>query len=274
MKKDVVIIVGFDRPEYMEVCLDLLLKADGFGDLKVYFSLDFGYSRKNKSVIDQRMKGRDYTYIHNNGSRFRHMKQSYNVLESYRIAAEEAKEFVFLIEDDIFCGKSFFTSHYELHKKYPDLFCSTACWLQNEKELQTLDMSYAKTTKSVYQSLGVCFRKVVLKQLVLPHANTNYYRHSGKYLGNMFPEHFLKDTFSEQDGLIRRVHDTSGLAIGYPNYPRAYHAGIWGYHRRGENTKGWTHEQKVQFIYDTCFSHVKMQKYNQYNDVFITDLSV
>ena len=274
MKKDVVIIVGFDRPEYMEVTLSILKKTDRFNEMKYLFALDYGYSKKNIDVIERIMKGQDYEYIFNNGSRFGIMKQSYNILESYRKAVTEAKEFVFLIEDDIFCAKSFFTAHYEIHQKYPDLFCSTVCWLQNEKKLQTLDLSYAKTTKSVYQSLGVCFRKDVLKNMVLPHANPNYYRLSEKYLYKEFKNHFLKDNFSEQDGLIRRVHDTSGLAIGYPNYPRAFHAGIWGYHRRGENINKWSHEQKVEFIYETCFSNSKMQKYNQYNDVFITDLSV
>jgi hypothetical protein len=84
----------------------------------------------------------------------------------------------------------------------------------------------------------------------------------------------LDEIYCEQDGLIRRIHDQSGLEIGFPHYPRAFHAGIWGYHRKGENTRGWTHEMKVQFILDTCFSQHKMQKYNDFNDVFVTRLDV
>jgi hypothetical protein len=270
--KNIAVIAGYDRPEYMEVTLTLLRECNGAKDLHYVFALDYGYHKKNKEVIDRLFQGFSYEYLHNNGTKYRFMKQSFNVLQSYLYAASTADEFIFLIEDDIFCAKSFFEVHYKLHEK--EIFCSTACMLQNKPELHGLNISgHAFTKESVYQSLGVCFRKKIIQEHVSPHVNDSYFINPRVYLKKTFDSH-LNNDYCEQDGLIRRIHDESGLEIGFPSYPRAYHAGIWGYHRQGEKVRSWTHEQKVKFIMDTCFSQSKMQKYNQYNDVFVTDLSV
>ena len=89
-----------------------------------------------------------------------------------------------------------------------------------------------------------------------------------------FANHFLNTIYSEQDGLIRRIIDYSKLAIAYPDYPRCYHAGIWSYHRNGENMQNKSLSEKIEFILSTCFDAERMEKYNIYNDVFISDLSV
>jgi hypothetical protein len=283
--KDIVIIPAFNRPEYLYHTLKLIKKADLHDTLKYLLAVDYGYSQKCIEVINELMAGYDFEIMYNNGSRFNEMKQSYNILSAYNKAANEAKQHVFLIEDDIFIGKSFFKTHYDIQAKHPDLFCSIVSKLHNYDYItpgksQTLDPFTCQTSNdSAYQSWGVCFNKGILLKYVLPHAFINgtpslYFHNSRRYMQTNFPTHFLGTNYTEQDGLIRRIRDNSQIHIGYPDYPRCYHAGIWSYHRLGEKVNGWTFQKKVDFITETCFNHDKMQKYNEYNDVFIADLEV
>jgi len=271
MHSDVVVVPCFDRPEYLYVCIEMIKLSDHHDEHLFLFALDKGFDADNMHIIEQ--SGLRYEVVCNNGTRYRHMKQSYNVLEAYRVACELSAKYVYLIEDDIFIAKSFFTMHRRAQAMNP--FCSIAAHLQNAKHLHTLHPStIGLTTESVYQSWGVCWNKEILQKYVLPHANGRYYREGGRYLAKRFPWHFLGRSYGEQDGLIRRVHDDSGKSIAFFDYPRAFHAGIWGYHRQGERVKGWDLEKKISFIKSTCFSHEKMQKYNEFNDVFISDLTV
>lgn len=285
MNKDICIIPVFNRPEYLYYTLHLIREARDHSTLKYVFAVDYGHSPRCISVIHEIMNGLDYELMHNDGSRFREMKQSFNLLSAYRKAATESGRLVYLIEDDIFIGKSFFTAHRQIHDKCHDIFCSIASKLHNYNFItkgkeQTLDpFTYQTATDSVYQSLGVCFHKDVLLNHVLPHAfngnsMTMYFTNSRRYMQNNFPKHFLGTNFTEQDGLLRRICDTLKMPIAYPDYPRCYHAGIWSYHRFGENVQSWNYEKRLQFIRSTCFDADKMQKYNEYNDVFIADLSI
>jgi hypothetical protein len=276
--KDIVIIPAFNRPEYLFVTLSLLKECNRAKEMKYLFALDAGFTHKTFEVIKDLMHGWDYEIMYNNGIKYGAMKQSYNLLTAYTKAAAEAKEYVFLVEDDIFCGRSFFTSHYQIHAKHPDIFCSIGSKLHNQHFMhkpQTLNVSTCQTDiSSIYQSWGVCFHKDIINMYIREHANLQYYTSPSKYMLKNFPNHFLKSTFTEQDGLLRRIADTSGLAIGYPDYPRCYHAGIWSYHRQGENVRAWGFEKRLKYIIDNCFDMNKMMKHNEFGDVFVADLKV
>ena len=248
--------------------------------MKYLFSLDAGYTQRTHEVIRTEMFGWDYEIMRNNGTKYGFMKQSYNLLSAYMKAAAEAREYVFLVEDDIFCGRSFFTAHYQIHAKHPDLFCSIGSRLNNVLNItkgkeQTMNPTTCQaSTDSIYQSLGVCFHKDILNMYVREHVNAQYYVNPSHYVRQHFSGHFLAGNFTEQDGLIRRIADTSGLSIGYPDYPRCYHAGIWSYHRMGVNVRAWGFEKRLQYIIDNCFDADKMIKHNEFGDVFVADLKV
>lgn len=281
MAKNVCIIPAYNRPEYLFVTVELLKNIKMAKDIHYVFALDMGYSKKCEEIVHDKMKGfASYEILHNNGLKYGASKQSFNLLESYRHACKITDKYVFLVEDDIFCGQTFFTTHIAIHEREPDLFCTIGSKLHNYnfiskgKEQTMNKTTYQTSNDSIYQSWGVCFRKEVLQKYILPHATPQFYSSPNKYCQQHFPKHFLKGSFTEQDGLIRRCCDTSGLKVGYPDYPRCYHAGIWSYHRLGEKTYNWTYTRKLQFILDTCFDAKKMEKYNEFNDVFVADLKV
>lgn len=280
MNKDVCIIPVFNRPEYLFVTLNYIKAAKGSKDLFYLFAVDFGYNKKCIQVINEVLPDHEKELMYNNGSKYGNSKQSFNLLEAYKRACQLTKRFVFLVEDDIFCSRSFFTSHYQIHAKHPDIFCSIGSKLHNHDHIpQGKDQTMNKTTcntavGSLYQSLGVCFNKDVLNKYILPHANANFYTSPAAYLKRAFPNHWLNTSFTEQDGLIRRCLDTSKLAVGYPDYPRCYHAGVWSYHRFDVKVHGWTYERKIAYILDVCHSQEKMKQFDKYGDVFVSDLTV
>jgi len=120
---------------------------------------------------------------------------------------------------------------------------------------------------SVYQSWGVCFNKDVLINHVLPHAFRDgnpslYFINAKRFMQMTFPDHFLGLNYTEQDGLLRRIRDKLQMPIGYPDYPRCYHAGIWSYHRQGEKVSSWSYQRKRDFIMATCFDAERMKPYD------------
>lgn len=278
--KDVVIIPAYTRPEYLFVSLTLLLKCKEAPEHHFIIALDQGYSKKCEDVAKQLLNGYSYEFLYNDGSRFRSMKQSYNLLYSYKYAATKTDGLIYLVEDDIFCGLNFFNCHRKLHAKHPDIFCSIASRLNNhttisEHKKQTLDIFTSQTnTESVYQSLGVCFKADVIRNYIVPHIQPLYFTNPSRYCQENFKKHFLKGTFTEQDGLIRRIADTSKKCIAYPDYPRCYHAGIYGYHRIEKKFLSMNFEQRIQAIIDICFDEKKMMQYNQFNDVFVANVNV
>ena len=281
MNKDVVVIPVFNRPEYLFVILSLIRKIPEHADLYYFFAVDNGYNPNCIRVIEQLMEGVEYEIYKTPATKYRHGKQSYNVLNAYCKAAEIAKQYVFLIEDDIFCGLDFFKAHYQMQAKHPDAFCSIASRLNNhdyisKDMIQDMNPATCKATHdSNYQSWGVCFNKQVIIDLIKPHCINRYFADPQHYVRLAWPKHFLSAGFCEQDGLIRRIADTSGRPTVYPDYPRCYHAGVWSYHRFDfKQVHRMNIEQRIQWIIDNCFDSEKMAKFNQYNDVFVADLAV
>jgi hypothetical protein len=211
---------------------------------------------------------------------YKSMKQSYNVLNGYLVAAGMADNYVFMIEDDIFPGHDFFRCHYNLQELERGLFCSIATRNQNTRHYSgniaqsDNQFTYKVTSQPVYQSLGVCFNKEVVKQLIAPHAQSaQYYKNPRPYCLTHFKSSIGAD-FVEQDGLIRRIHERTKMPIAYPDYPRAYHAGLYGYHRLIEDVRMRSLDKRISWIMDTCFDARKMKPYDQHNDSQPCDLSV
>jgi len=275
MNKDIVIIPVFNRPEYLLVCLQLLKANLEAKEHLFLFACDSGHDKNNERVIEAEMKGFDYKVIFNNGNKYREMKQSYNLLKAYEFALTLTDGLIYMVEDDIFCSVSFFKTHRKIHTCEPDIFCVTANFLNNDKKLQTMNLeTYQTSDKSIYQSLGVSFKANIIRDYILPHINTMYFISPSKYIKQYFAKHWLSSTYSEQDGLIRRIADLSKLGIAFPDYPRCYHAGIYGYHRVMPKIHKKTLQEKLSFIIETCFDVEKMEQFNQFDDVFVSDINI
>ena len=124
---DIVIIPAFSRPEFLHYCLDQITKADESDTVEIVVFLDKGFDPQNINIIKQYQKKLKVHEFHQtphqrkDGARVvnynKLTKQSRNVMCGLISGAEASDNLVFLIEDDIFIGKDFFTMHRAIHNQ-------------------------------------------------------------------------------------------------------------------------------------------------------------
>lgn len=261
MNKDICIIVAWQRAEFLQLCLELVMRCDDADKLFYVFALDEGHDILNYELIKQFPF--ENTMLTMGKSGYKLGKQSYNVLNSMLAAANQTKELVYYVEEDIFIGKDFFTFHKDLHEKEPDIFCSvgTKCNNTNWQTIADQDAYYLSPNPD-YQSWGSCFKKDMLNKYIKPHFVENYFNDPAGYC-RRFKDSIIGHFFCEQDGLIRRIKekDAPELKIAYPHVPRGYHAGFYGYNRQQKKLK--THKDRVELLRKVCFNKELMRKHSK-----------
>ena len=100
---NVIAVTAWRRPEFLSVYLDQLKKNLELPEYVVHFFVDVGYHPDTDLVID---RFRDYHGSDKVKVTYRDQKLSacpaaYNIMDSYRVAAEYASEYVLLGEEDI-----------------------------------------------------------------------------------------------------------------------------------------------------------------------------
>lgn len=227
--KSIVIIPCWRRPEFLGACLNLIRWADLSGTYHYLFAIDRRADPLNEKIIAG-FPG-EKTVIRNtamfNGN-------SANLIKAYKWAYGQSEELVFLIEEDIFIAKDFFLYHEQVHHEFSPFFV-TAC--RNQMDLkQTGDNPAGLFSYGKYQSLGVSFRRESLLQII-EHDTREYYSNRSGYLKKLFPQSQFGTQNTEQDGLINRIMERDNLTGIYPEIPRAFHAGFYGYNRQGSRLR-------------------------------------
>ncbi|MFB7858890.1 hypothetical protein [Rhodococcus qingshengii] len=235
--KEMVLVTGWSRPDFLEACLRRLEIADD-GEPRFVISLDRGHSRDVSDVAmawSRRMGGRATVLK----PRHPYNGNSFNVLSGYRFMMRNRADLLYLVEDDVMVGRDFFSFHRAAHEVSPKCLSVSAC--RNQQFPLGADPYPVDDTRVYehlsYQSLGVSFRREVMDR-VLPHARPAYFRDPIGYCKMVFPGSAIPAPNAEQDGLIHRVGERDGLPSVYPCSPRAYHAGFVGYHRGGRPLVG------------------------------------
>jgi hypothetical protein len=265
-EKDVVVLPCWRRPEFLWHCLDNLTRADGIGGVHVLFRPDTGFSPENLEVIDSfAARLSSFEIDLPQPCPFRRTKQSGNLLLGYLRAAAEAKQYVFLLEEDVMVGRDYFRWHRAAHAAAGPLFCSIAVKNPN-RTLRLPDEAegYYLSTGD-YCSSGVCFDKHVVRTMIAPHVNMAYFRRPKKYLRRHFPASAVGLGFVEQDGLLRRIQEQSKYPIAYPCVPRAFDAGFYGYNRPGGI--GGSIRDRIKRLANTIYNPAAMR--NAVNPEFI-----
>lgn len=234
--RDVLIIPCWRRPEFLWHCLDNLRRAEGIGDLHVLFRPDRGYDPRVLDVIDEfGPQLGSYEIDVPPHCPYRRGKQSANVLGGYLLAASRTRRYVFMVEEDVMVARDFLRWHYAVQAAQPQLFCSIATRNTNRAVPEAADPEAYYVTTLDYCSLGVCFERSVIVRRIAPHVRSEYFEDPGAYCRQHWGGSQVGAGYVEQDGLIRRIQEEQGprRPIAYPFRPRAFHAGFFGYRRRG-----------------------------------------
>jgi hypothetical protein len=237
MSRDILIIPTYSRPEMLWACLEHVAKCAEAQDLDIRIAVDAHLGQPMPPLheisevvglfpqLSLKLQVRGAHPYHGN---------SYNVMESYKDAADQRPLFCFMLEDDVMPEPDFFAWHYRAQRN--KVFCSVG--VQNTR-------SGAVVSASDYASLGVCFPYDSLK-LVAAHARHEYYSDMRGYCVRTFGPEFAKEDV-EQDGLILRIMGAhNGLSV-WPMETKARHIGWYGYHRPGNRPKG-TLQQRYEQV--------------------------
>jgi len=249
MNHDLVIIPTYYRPEFLYLCLERIMRNPG-ADRELWLvqdrhTNDFPqYAQEeeetelvvsifNKNLNLRRIVRRPHDYPGN----------SYNIMEAYKAAYKTKARFVYLIEEDVLVTEDFFRWH-ETVQGQGDYFCSIGYRCIRNPQVEHVDdpMGYLECGND-YASIGVCWQRANLAAVV-KHARAGYYRDFPGYLQERLPNPGLSTGASEQDGLILRLKMADPRPAAWASFPRAYHIGVWGYHRpNGFRFCGTLHER-------------------------------
>lgn len=238
MHRDVVIIPAYFRPEFLHLCLENLYACPEMLDKDVWVCQDVKHDDliKFKDEMEETEAVLDY-WKRGFGNRLRAIRRpengfygnSYNVLSAYIKAHETDAKYVYLVEEDVFVTPDFFRWH-EAVQESTDFFCTIAGQSDCNSISFNGPIAGAYFGSEHYRSLGVCWKREKLKEVTI-HACFDYYHNSAPYVLKHFPGSQLGLGMMEQDGLIQRVMEQTYQVAGWAALSRAYHVGIYGYHR-------------------------------------------
>lgn len=241
--RDIVIVPSFYRPEYLYVCLEHILAAEGGAEKEIWIFQD----RHTRDLPHMAQKLPEIERIANEfRPKFAGLKYTvrpphdyvgnpYNFLEAYKEAHATDARFVYLVEEDVFIAKDFFRWHEALQTR-ADYFV-TMGWhqLRNPDVKKSTDQNAIVNSTCDFSSIGVCWKREKLAEVV-KHAVPQYYGTMRVYLAQNFPHCPIPPVqWTEQAGLIMRVllQGAGTRLVGAPALSRCAHIGIFGYHRAG-----------------------------------------
>ena len=246
---NIVIIPCHRRADFLTVCLERIMAADGASENFYIIAVDRGYAPEVLSVA----RLFPLPKLVHVAPRHPFTGPSYNILEAYREALRmmprlDARR-IYLIEEDVWISKDFFRWHEQAAEKFRPLIAS-CCRNQNERSesdsinaLASTPLQFGLVEPAIvyehlsYQSLGVSFDPMFLS-LLMHYVTEDYYRDMVEYCKANFPPSHIPEANAEQDGLIHRVCLRYGARTLYAAAPRAFHAGFTGANRDGRGLTG------------------------------------
>jgi hypothetical protein len=238
MHRDIVIVPAYFRPEFLHLCLEHLWDCKEMlsKDVWVYQDIKFDDREKFKAELEETEAVLAY-WKRGFGNRLKaaireengFYGNSYNVLSAYKKAYETDAKYVYLVEEDVFVMPDFFRWHEAVQEK-EDFFCTIAGKTDVNNVAFNGETAGAYFSSEHYRSLGVCWKRENLKEIV-QHAVFDYFHNPTPYTLKYFPGSELGLKMMEQDGLIQRIMETTFKVAGWACLPKAFHVGVYGYHR-------------------------------------------
>lgn len=253
------LVTAYERPEMLSECLRHIRLADGEIPVRVLIDSKT-HQGPHPDIIAVTMDYRvPFTLREVHGF----YGNSLNTLLGYKEAYEEDVDYCFLIEDDVMVTKDFFRWHLAVHQQ-ENLFTSVGAQCTRRVAPKGTSSDYF-TTASDYASLGVCMPRYSLG-LLAEHAKTEYFQFQGAYVREMFPTSRFINEGGEQDGLVIRIMGEVNGLCAYPCVPRAFHLGVYGYHRLGGEPQG-TLEEKIHWFQQMLRDAPSLERFNSLKDL-------
>lgn len=252
---DVVMIPIYSKEACLSITLELIGKTAEHQNFYYLFVADHGFRSSVIPVATNWLrthKGEIYKVGREQAQS--PIKQSYALYKGYQKALQLTDDLVFLIEDDIFVSNRFFEWHYKILDKLPDVKLSIGT-KQRDVPYPIPEDFENYIVKPDYQSLGVCWRKNSLAE-VLKIFTPAYWQAPFRYTRNLYPH--VPMVVASQDGLIHKHIIAKNWQVVFPVMPVAFHGGFFGANRGVKRVTG-TLEQKIAKIKSIAFNEATLK---------------
>lgn len=259
-----VVLTAFGRPEMLWHCLSRIDKADKPDGLRITFRLDHWYDREIHDVLGMFAHLPADVSIAPKHPFHASTKQSANVLGGLYQAARltDHDSIVHLIEDDVMIGPDHFTFSDKAHRA-GEFFCVTTSANCNGGEETDEPALGVRVSHGTYRGIGTSFRAGAFVDHIAPHIRPDYYLNPRQYIRKTFVPDPFGGSWTEQDGLIRRIQMQEGMPpIAYAITPRSFHAGYYGKNRNGRRPTG-ALAQRIDKLGAVIYSDEAMRKENR-----------
>lgn len=244
-------IVCHSRPECLQIHLEQLLKNPELGEYLVHFFPDYGAHPDIYRVIKNFRKNHSNIKVTTRSeadSKKSPLPAFFNILDSYRIAAEESDEFVLPAEEDIIPTEDYLRYHRKVYdnflSKYDKIFCAGTKRRQiTEQEgdptLLIGDRQLCQPTIITVKDI----EKYIVPLMKDPEFWTPWI-YNQKYFATLRnpPQHHI-----HHDGQLERIAEANKLWCLKPDHARSAHIGVAGQHFTG-TVEGNTLEAKVKYM--------------------------
>lgn len=272
--KEVVLIPCFNRPEFLWHCLNRISQAYEAETKDYIFLVDNGAHSHIYRIIE--LFQFPYNIVKPKVIGNRTMKQSFNLINGYKIASDLGYDIIHMIEEDVFISTDYFQFHRLAHQSHPDNFCVIATENHNSfiERPESINHYYFGSEND-YQSLGVSFPRQIIQDLIIPHHTNAYYSNPGKYCAEKFPNSPIGSFYTEQDGLIRRIKgNNKSRMVVFANVPRAFHAGYYGKNRNTRIRREVELFDKIEQVKRIAFDVEEVKNAAQNEDCFRDSIPV
>lgn len=251
----------YNREDCLTITLELIAKNPTHKDYYYLFVADVGHRSGVTAIARQWLRTHQGKVHMVDASQARSpVKQSYAVWQGYVNALAIADNYVYMVEDDIAVSNQFFAWHSKILETVPSAKLSIATKQRDIPYPFVVDHT-GYILRSDYQSLGVCWRKASLAQ-VLALFTPAYWGNPFNYVTQLYPS-VKRELVASQDGLIHKHIIANGWQVAFPTYPKAFHFGaVSGANRPGKRFTGSIASKKGQLL-NTCFDAGVLKAYMQ-----------
>ena len=234
---NVIMVVGYNRPEFFYYTISTLKQCRGVGKYKIYFLFEHGVDKTYYKLIDEFRIG-DYEVI----ERDRHYGLTRNILEGYKTLFQVADEYIIMVEDDVIISRDFLEYMEHAYRKWNTLVAGTGY-------VNGVDESAVYLT-NWFIPYGVLIPKKFFYNHLLRHCTEKYYNNRQEYVDSYYSEDGFKGKYNEQAGLINRILHKERICQVIPEVPRSQEIGFYGSNKQNKipDYDKLDLEEKIKFV--------------------------
>lgn len=275
-------ITAYRRPELLQiVCNQLLKDKEEFNKYIFHIFLDFGFHPDMYKVISNlKLYHRNIklTLRTQTDSKKSPLPAFYNIMDSYRIAAEESSEFVIVLEEDIIPTNDYLRFNRYCYENFLSKFDRLFCVCHKRRPETELKGNINLLMGDYQLTSPSCISVNNIKKYILPHlSNPLFYSNPVNYNKFYFSNSKNNpDVHIHHDGQIERISELNNMFSLKPDQARSSHVGVGGYHS-GESEyriEGTLHDKVAKYYELLSLGSNELRKYakNFKEDIVVTSL--